>query len=130
MLSFEMRDVRAEFAAMRARTSLLQLSLLGFANFLLLISALCIAFIIAISGPPTKSEIAGARELARRSMQSLGNASLSFSAKLCDHFPLAAHAAGLCQADRSSGDSELKPKAPSSPAVAARKRPSRERRRS
>jgi hypothetical protein len=115
---------------MRARTSLLQLSLIGFANFLLLISALCIAFIIAITGPPTKSEIAGARELARRSIQTLGSASLSFSAKLCDHFPLAAHAAGLCQADRSSRDGELKPKSPSPPAAAARKRSSREERRS
>src|SRR5689334_693248 len=81
---------------MRARTSFVLMGLAGLSRFIVLTGAFCLAMIIAITGPPTRSETAGLSTAIGHAVRRLDTAALHFTFDLCDNVPIAAHAAGLC----------------------------------
>src|SRR5262249_51856069 len=76
--------------------SFILMGLAGLSRFVMLTGAFCLAMIIAITGPPTRSETAGLSEAGAHFVRRLDTAALRFTFDLCDSVAVAAHAAGLC----------------------------------
>ncbi len=68
----------------------------GLSRFIMLTGAFCLAMIIAISGPPTRSETETIGTVAGHMVRHADSVALRFTFDLCDSLAVVAHTAGLC----------------------------------
>lgn len=94
---------------MGAMMSLLRVWVLGFSAFVAAVAALCIAFSIAIAGPPTDDEMAGIAAMAGAGLHELGQAAGGAGKAACERLPADVADLLLCPAQSDAAEGAPQP---------------------